>query len=341
MNRANNPFGFIKKIFSPPPTPVYPIPHTPIIRTPIPCTVTHLTLDDVLSRYANVSKQPQPLYTNIVLSGGSIKGISHVGALARLQQAGLIDFNHIKAVAGASAGAVVAMYLVLGYKLPEIWQAIVNIDVANLIQPAFMMFITDCGVETGAELQKFFERVLREKTGIDNITFQELYQYTDREFIVVGSCLTTKKVVYYDHVRTPHFRVALALRISVSIPGFFVPVDIDGEKYIDGGVLDNYPITVFKHDLQQTIGILICNEYSTNYKTPEEFLMAIYNLFMDHFCQKSYREEPSVYNTVLVDKVPDNLSNLDFCVDAKTKVALLEAGIQAVDEFVRRKMIIF
>ena len=38
----------------------------------------------------------------------------------------------------------------------------------------------------------------------------------------------------------------MAIRISISMPGFFTPVTIDNKKYIDGAILDNYPINFFE-----------------------------------------------------------------------------------------------
>ena len=44
---------------------------------------------------------------------------------------------------------------------------------------------------------------------------------------------------------TPDMEVALAGRISISMPKFFKPVEWNGSQYVDGGCLKNFPIEIF------------------------------------------------------------------------------------------------
>ena len=118
------------------------------------------------------------------------------------------------------------------------------------------------------------------------------------------------------------------------MPGFFVPVVIDGKKYIDGGILNNYAMNLFKDKLDETIGILVCNEYETDYKCPEQYFMAIINLFMFHY----YNETCSKYmnNTIYIKQQMADLSIFNFNLDTKTKFSLYEYGIKATEEFIIR-----
>jgi NTE family protein len=69
-----------------------------------------------------------------------------------------------------------------------------------------------------------------------------------RDIYLIGADLSTgfSKVFCYNN--TPDVKVADAARISMSIPLFFRAVqniNNDGHVYVDGGLLDNYPIKVF------------------------------------------------------------------------------------------------
>ena len=250
----------------------------------------------------------EPKYRNLVLSGGSIKGISHLGAIKRLIEKNLIDLKKLDAVAGTSVGSIIALFITLGFTIEEIWQFVYLIDLKRLINPNFLILLKKCGVETGHMLCNIFEDILTKKTGTKHINFKQLYDSTKIHLIIVGSCLTTKQPVYYDHINTPYFKVSVAIRISISLPGLFTPVVIDDKKYIDGGILNNYAMNLFEDKMEKTIGLLICGEYNTDYKYFEEYFMAIMNLFMYHFYQKTadqYRD-----NTVYIDHVPREMFQL-------------------------------
>lgn len=52
----------------------------------------------------------------------------------------------------------------------------------------------------------------------------------------------------------PGMEIALAARISASIPKFFRPVELDGYQYVDGGCLCNFPIGIFNNEKYRPAG---------------------------------------------------------------------------------------
>lgn len=275
----------------------------------------------------------EPRFINLVLSGGSVKGISHIGAIQKLIDAKLLDLSKLKALAGTSIGAFAGCLIVLGFTPSEIWDFILNIDTDKLVKPDFLLF-KKCGVETGQIIHNIVEEILTKKTGIKHINFKQLYEKTGIHFTVIGSCLTTKEVIYYDHINNPNFKVSMAVRISIGMPGFFIPIVIDNKTYIDGAVLNNYAMNLFEKELDKTVGVLICNEYNTDYKYPEEYFVAIMNLFMYHY----YNETSMRYanNTVYVKRDINNLLIFNFAIDDETKYKLYQCGIIAAEEFIEK-----
>lgn len=273
-----------------------------------------------------------PQYENLVLSGGSTRGIAHIGAISKLIDAQLLDLTKIKGLASTSAGSMLGMLIVLGFTIDQIWEFILSIDFEKLISPNFFLFAGKCGIESGQIFYNIIEGILSKTTGINNINFEQLYEITKISYTVVGSCLTAKKAVYFNHINTPKFRVSVALRISMSIPGFFTPVVIDNKTYIDGSIIDNYPIELFHDKLDKTIGIIICNEYDTDYKYPEEYCMSIINLFM-HIC---YKKDETKYkeNTIYINKNITKMSMFDFKLDINKKKEIYQSGVLATEEFI-------
>lgn len=87
------------------------------------------------------------------------------------------------------------------------------------------------------------------------ITFKhqyQLYQLTKKypalgfsKFYVTGTNITKKRLEVFSHKTEPDMEIALAVRISMSIPGFFQSVKYKNCRYVDGGCLSNFPIKMF------------------------------------------------------------------------------------------------
>jgi len=70
-----------------------------------------------------------------------------------------------------------------------------------------------------------------------------------REIYIVGTNLSTRFSEVFSAEHTPRVPVADALRISMSIPLFFAARrSLRGDVYVDGGVLNNYPVKLFDRE---------------------------------------------------------------------------------------------
>jgi predicted acylesterase/phospholipase RssA len=131
------------------------------------------------------------------------------------------------------------------------------------------------GMTDGKAFEEKIKMYIEKKTKNPLITFLELYQLTGKTLIVTGTCLNTDKVEYFNWRDTPNFPVYKAIRISQTLPPIISPViltikrelnveniycddellysnqvisdflpetDTFEKWYVDGGLLDNYPI---------------------------------------------------------------------------------------------------
>lgn len=78
-------------------------------------------------------------------------------------------------------------------------------------------------------------------------------------------------------------KVLDAIRISISIPIIFVPCVFENKIFVDGGCLDNYPIHLFKQNMNKTIGIYVNDykNYVANINNVEEYLKNIMDCFLE------------------------------------------------------------
>jgi len=100
-----------------------------------------------------------------------------------------------------------------------------------------------------------------------NINFRDFHVLTEVDLIVTGTNVTKHEPKYFSKYHTPEFPIADAVGISASLPLAFKPVHVEVDVpvgtynrksddycgyFVDGGVLNNFPIHAFDH-LQQSI----------------------------------------------------------------------------------------
>lgn len=192
-------------------------------------------------------------FKNLVFEGGGVKGIAYVGALEVLDEEGIL--KNIKRVAGTSAGAMVAVLVGLGYTAAEISDILWKLNFQNFLDDTFGYardvdrLINEYGWYKGDFFRNLMADFIKDKTGNGEATFKDLKKAKKyRDLYLIGADLSTGFTKVFCFERTPDVKVADAARISMSIPLFFRAVqnlNNDGHVYVDGGLLDNYPIKVF------------------------------------------------------------------------------------------------
>jgi NTE family protein len=193
--------------------------------------------------------------TNLVLCGGGIKGIAHIGVLFALKELGFLT-NYQNFIG--------TLYLI-GYSPAELYDCIKLLDLDKL-KSINMVNIDQFGLDTGENYEYTIKRLIKNKGLSDNITLKEFYTKTNKKLILVSVCLNTTEVCYLSHETFPDLPLYLAIRMTTSIPLIYCPVIYEKRMYVDGACIDNYPISVFKDELNKTLGIFMVE---TPYKEAE------------------------------------------------------------------------
>ena len=221
--------------------------------------------------------QPPPAIKNLVFEGAGIRGIAFCGAVQGMESKKMMDA--IERVGGTSSGAIVALTISLGYSGKEIENIISKTNFKKFNDGGFF-FIGGInrlkkyfGWYKGKKFENWLEKMIKEKTGNENITFEELHQKGFKDLYITGTSLNKQKAVVFSYESYPKMKIKDAVRISTSIPLYFEPVFIDSsgktfyrpkqkqelDMMVDGGILENFPIHIF--DKQQpdlyTIGFRI------------------------------------------------------------------------------------
>lgn len=192
--------------------------------------------------------------TGIVLEGGGICGIAHVGAIRALAENNLTE--NITHFAGSSAGAINAMLMAIGYSPEEMLKILSELDFKSfqdedwgIVRDTYRL-MSCFGFYKGNMFYEWLGWIIEQKLGVgtQNITFKQLHDSKKIVLVVTGTNVNTGETRYFSWKSEPDMPIRLAVRISMSIPLYFQAVKYKGEIYVDGGMANNYPIWVFDTD---------------------------------------------------------------------------------------------
>ncbi|MET3113405.1 NTE family protein [Pedobacter sp. CG_S7] len=155
----------------------------------------------------------------IVLSGGGIRGIAHLGVLKAFINAG-VTFSHIS---GTSAGAIAGAFYAAGIDPEEGLNIFIKSKLLRFMRPAMGSL--------GLINLEYTTHLLKEYFPEDKIEKLKI------PLTIAATNFTNGKLVYFN--KGPLIK---ALQASSCIPGIFKPIMIDEHLYVDGGVLNNFPI---------------------------------------------------------------------------------------------------
>ncbi|MGB3180898.1 MAG: patatin-like phospholipase family protein [Cyclobacteriaceae bacterium] len=177
----------------------------------------------------------------IALSGGGARAITHLGVLEVLEENNLRPDR----VTGSSAGALLGALYAKGHKPRAILDIINGTSFFKLIRPA----ISISGLLRIASAEPLFLQYFPEND----------FSSLKIPLIVAATDVEKGKTVYFSSGE-----LIKPLLASCCLPVIFSPLDIDGVRYIDGGIMNNLPVEPLEGYCNRIIG-LHCNPINDDY----------------------------------------------------------------------------
>ncbi len=191
----------------------------------------------------------------VSLAGGGIRGIAHVGVLKALEEKNI----KVAAIAGTSAGSIIATLYAMGYSPYYIYLLFKRYarDIINIRSKPIINGITNfirnnkigiAGLSDGNEFEKMYDELARKKGFrlIGDIKMPLLVSAVDigesKEYIFTN-CASRKNIK--DNYIT-EIGIGRAVRASSSFPAIFCPCEYKNHIFMDGGVLNNLPTEELK-----------------------------------------------------------------------------------------------
>jgi len=170
----------------------------------------------------------------LVLSGGGVRGVAHIGAIKALEEAGIYPTH----ISGTSAGAIVGSLYAAGLGWEEMLHFFKTVPIFKTSKFTFKKpgFIDT--EKLADEFKNFFP--------IDD------FNSLQKRLFVAATNIETGKLKIFSNGE-----LIKPILASASFPGVFTPVKIENSHYIDGGVLNNFPTEPLKEICQSIIGVYV------------------------------------------------------------------------------------
>lgn len=307
----------------------------------------------------------EELLADLVFEGGGVKGIGLAGAYLELCDQGYQP----GCVAGTSAGAITASLVAAGYTGEELQRIVLReMDFQKFEDGAFLdhfgrvgdiaEFLRSGGMHSGEYFLSWIRERLEAK---GKRTFRDLRNPDQsdprRAYLlrVIASDLSGRRMLVLpqdaDHlgINPDELEIALAVRMSMSIPVFFRPVSKGGHEVVDGGLLSNFPVWLFDCDPGTmprfpTFGMLLVapnqaaplipplapNEPVRKFGSEIDFLKAIAETMMEAH-DRFYVEQANYARTIPIKTL--GVRTTEFDISPERAQALFNSGRDAAREF--------
>lgn len=232
----------------------------------------------------------------IVLAGGGARGFAHLGVLKALEEKGI----RADLISAVSAGSIVGAFIAAGKKPEEIMEIMKEndfFDYAKVTVPINGLMSLD-------NLNKNLEEHLE----AEKISELKIPLY------IAASNLVTGKIKYFKEGD-----LSKIVQASSSIPVLFSPVEIEGDLYVDGGLLDNLPVEPLKDQSDIIIAINIMPiEKTRNLDNLVEIAVRTFQLSVN-------RDQEKIKNVVDLFIEPEGLEEYHI-LDTKHADKLFDLG---------------
>lgn len=242
---------------------------------------------------------PQPR-VGLALGGGGVRGFVHLGVLKAMEEQGI----QMDVVTGTSAGSIAAAFYANQIPVSSMVKAATDLSPWTIADVRISRF----GFIKGEALSEWVNEHMR-------------YPHIESTPIPLGitvTNLTERRVEIIDKGD-----IGNAVQISSSIPGAFIPTEVDESIYVDGGVLSVVPVYAARElgaDVVVAVDIY-CNPKTDTVK--RSIIVAAARL---QSCMLSDAEIQSADVLIRPDYEPENMGSFN-----EVEVAF-EAGYQAARE---------
>ena len=268
----------------------------------------------------------------LVLAGGGLKGFSIIESINQLIINKIIYLKNIKNYYATSVGTIISLLLVIGYNMDELTFFTTNFNFNKLSDD---IDVTDLfenfGLSSGKSIMSIIQTLLYEKTGLYDITFKKLYQLYKKKICIITTNITKRCEELFSYDTTQEASVLIAIRMSIAVPIIFTPVCYNDCQYLDGGLVNNFPINHVKSE--NFIGITCNFNVRPEIKQFHHYIFNFIHIAVKTITLKNITKE-NLDRIIFLKNDDSNISELDFDVDNVSK--LKKVGVKSTLNYLKK-----
>lgn len=215
-----------------------------------------------------------------IFGGGAVRGMAYAGSIKALEKLNI----DIHTIAGSSVGSIAAGLLAIGYNSDEIKNILMTVKF-DIFKDLNFGFGKELALSKGNVFLEKIREVIEKKFYNEDydkeknkrVTFKDL----DKDLIIITTDLTNFKCKEFSKHTTPDFEVALAIRISSSLPGLMPPFEYEGVELVDGDLQKSCPLWKLSDNLnkpdERILEFRLEGDYSENTKNPINYLNTVFS----------------------------------------------------------------
>lgn len=273
----------------------------------VSCKATTVPIASDLATAVVPQEPPMPKIA-LVLGGGAARGFAHIGVIRALEK----EKIPVDLIVGTSVGSLIgAIYAYEKNSFELEWTAFA-LEKGEFFDYGLLNAFTGMGLAKGDKLEAF----VKNKIPIADIEGLKI------PFVAVATDLNRG-----TRVTLASGSIARAVRASSAIPGVFQPVEHQGKLLVDGGVIDNLPVSVARERGADLVIAVDIGQQVANFKIENVIDVMLQSItIMGAENAKAKKREADILITPSIGDV----GRLDFA----QKKRCMQAGIEATEKII-------
>jgi len=262
----------------------------------------------------------------LVLAGGAYKGLMLLGALNYLNSIHFYTISDITDIYGTSVGSLIGVILCLKLDWNDIVDYTINKPWDKIIKGPSEM-ILNIIKKKGMFDRTFFESIfvtLFKHCGLNiSSTLQDLFNFSKICLNLFSVNLTTFKLERLNYKTHPNLKIIDAVYMSCSLPIVFQPVKYKKNYYVDGGLINPYPLNVCLDDVVDKDEILSLDIINEDFSPLDEntslFSFGYYLFYRLMKESYNYKVDKKIKNEIIFPAQHLNLSDAQLLIKSADK----------------------
>lgn len=284
---------------------------------------------------------------HLVLSGGAFTGLEQIGIISHLCENKFMSVENIKTIHCTSIGSWVASLICLDIDFDIIKnycrRPFNSLKSFTITSDKILNIYNNLGIIESDIITDFIGYLFDYKGLQHTITLRQFYEITKKELYIYSVRLRGFEPIAFHYKTYPDLKLYDAIYMSSTIIPVMKPIMYNGDYYIDGGFLVNYPLKFaqYKNVKQHNVlGIKLCSIADKNEDTQK-----IHTNIIDFISQyleestklnrKKYKDYEDIPYQINIPSLMTDKFSIELLDNADVRIQKIQAGKQLAIDFLK------